>query len=296
MPTPYEILGVPRDATDDALRKAFRKLAKKHHPDVNAGEAASAERFKAINAAYDVLSDPEKRARYDRGELDDLGSERAPPGWNGRARAGPAAGAGDTGISPEDLESIFGTAFGQGFPGRGTGRGADAQYSVTVSFEEAATGATSRLVTADGRTIELKIPAGSESGQVLRLRGQGRAGRGGATRGDALIEITVAPHRFFQRVGDDVVLRLPVSLKEAVLGAVVEVPTVRGRVRVTIPPGSGTGTRLRLRGRGIAERGDQFVELVPVVPAGEDPELAAFLRAWSPVQADDPRVEMAQDP
>lgn len=291
---PYGILGVQRGDADATIRSAYRKLAKKHHPDVNPGKKDAAERFKAIASAYDLLSDAEKRAKFDRGEIDASGQEtRARPEREYyRSHAG-QPGAGQAGFDPEDLEGLFGQ-FGDSFFGGGANggrrprRGRNASYGLTVSFLDAARGATRRITLPDGRTLDVAIPAGMEDGHVLRLRGQGQPGADGQPAGDALVEITVAPDPRFRREGDDIVLTLPVTLKEAVLGASVEVPTVKGPVRVAIPANSGDGTRLRLRGRGVRE-GHQFVELRVAVPPADEPELAAFLAGWTPRHSSDPR-------
>ena len=302
MADPYETLGVRRGDSEETIRKAYRKLAKRHHPDLNPGDKQAVERFKAINAANDILSDPEKRARYDRGEIDADGREtaasHAPGGaWRHYAGAEPYGGGAGHGFSADDLESLFGQAFGAGF---GPQRGRDMHYALTVSFIEAATGAVRRVTLPDGRTLDVTIPPGVRDGHVLRLRGQGEAGgqaggQGGArgAAGDALVEISVAPHRLFRREGDDIVIDLPVTLREAVLGATVEVPTVKGRVRLAIPPGSGDGTRLRLKGRGIAG-GHQFVVLHPLLPPGEEPALAEFLRGWTPAHPFNPRAGLEE--
>jgi DnaJ-class molecular chaperone len=290
MADPYEILGVRRDESAEAIRKAYRKLAKRYHPDLNPNDKSAAERFKTINAAYDILSDPEKRARYDRGEIDAEGHETAAahgPAWRQYAGAEAYGAGGGQGFTAEDLETLFGHAFGEGLGSFGAGRGRDAHYSLTISFLEAANGAVRRLTLPDGRTLDVTIPAGVRDGHVLRLRGQGRPGRHGP--GDALVEISVAPHPVFRREGDDVIVDLPVTLQEAVLGATLEVPTVKGRVRLTVPPGSGDGTRLRLKGRGIAG-GHQYVVLHPVLPPAEEPELAEFLRKWKPAHPFNPRA------
>ncbi len=196
---------------------------------------------------------------------------------------------------PRILESLFGQAFrGGGFNEAGSAanrRGGDVQYSLTVDFLDAARGAVRRLTLPDGRTLDVTIPAGLRDGHVLRLKGQGRPGRGTGAAGDALVEISVAPHPYFRREGDDIVLRLPVTLREAVLGAVVDVPTLGGRVRLTIPPGSGRGTRLRLRGRGIAG-GHQHVELDVMLPVQPDPGFADLLRDWTPAHPFDPRAAL----
>ena len=294
----YETLGVQRTDSQDTIRAAYRKLAKKWHPDLNPGNPEAAERFKLINAANDILSDPEKRGRYDRGEIDETGAERQREFYHQYADANAGGGAGRryraqaSSIDPEDLEALFGRFGFGGAHGEGLNlRGQDVQYGLTVTFADAARGATRRLTLPDGRTLDVTIPAGTVDGAILRLRGQGEPGIGKGKPGDALIEITVAPHPFFRREGDDIILRLPVTLKEAVLGGPIEVPTLGGRVRVTIPAGSGTGTRLRLRGRGI-RKGHQFVELEIVQPPGEEPELAEFLKTWTPKRAFNPRADL----
>jgi DnaJ-class molecular chaperone len=292
MDDPYTVLGVARDASESAIRAAYRKLAKRYHPDVNPGKPEAAERFKTISVAYDLLSDPEKRARYDRGEIDANGQERPQQRHFYRdfgedaERARYSAG---TSFDPEDLESIFGGIFSGG-RGRGfSARGQDARYALTVSFLEAANGTVRRINLPDGRTLDVTIPPGLRDGHVLRLKGQGHPGFGGGPSGDALVEVIVAPHPLFRREGDDIIVSLPVTLHEAVLGTTLEVPTIKGKVRVTIPPNSGTGTRLRLRGRGIRQ-GHQFVELNVVVPPRQEPALAAFLRDWQPEHPSNPRA------
>jgi DnaJ-class molecular chaperone len=300
MADPYKILGVHPGDTDDAIRAAYRKLAKKHHPDLNPGRPEAAERFKAISGAYDILSDKDKRARYDRGEIDADGRETAAgrahaAGSGGHGAGGHSAGAGNSdgrahprgdafsSMHPDDLDTLFGQGFGN------PNRGRDIRYTVSVSFAEAANGTSRRIVLHDGRELDVAIPVGVHDGQVLRLKGQGR--RGLTNSGDAVVEVLVTPHRLFRREGDDVVMDLPVTLHEAVLGASIEVPTVRGAVRLTIPPGSGSGARLRLKGRGIGD-GHQYVILKPVLPAGVEPALADFLRAWQPSHPFRPRDGM----
>jgi DnaJ-class molecular chaperone len=297
MRDPYEILGVQKTDSDAAIRAAYRKLAKRHHPDLNPGKPEAAEQFKEINAANDILSDPEKRARFDRGEIDAAGNEVQPERHYYRDFSD-AAGQEKyhANIDPEDLESIFAHAFGGGsgpFAGTGgrrfTARGSDAHYTLTVSFVDAAGGTTRRITLPEGKTLDVRIPAGVRDGHVLRLKGQGMPGLGGGPAGDALVEIAVAPHPLFRRDGDDIIVELPVTIQEAVLGATLEVPTIKGRVRLTIPPGSGTGTRLRLRGRGV-HQGHQFVQLHVVLPPAEEPALAEFLKTWTPEQPFNPRA------
>jgi DnaJ-class molecular chaperone len=297
MKDPYEALGVARDATDAAIRSAYRKLAKTHHPDLNPGKPEAAERFKEIGTAYGLLSDKDKRARFDRGEIDASGAERAAErgfyrdygdaGGRTKYRA-------DAGMGAEDIESIFAQAFrrrgGQGF----SSRGQDMNYALTVDFLDAANGALRRLTLPDGSVLDVTIPAGIKDGQSLRLKGKGGAGFGGGAAGDALIEITVAPHKFFRRDGNDVILELPVTLKEAVLGAKIAVPTLKGRVTVTVPPHSTSGTRLRLKDRGIGG-GHLYVDLKLVLPAEPEPALSDFLKDWQPRHEVNPRAAMEEE-
>jgi DnaJ-class molecular chaperone len=300
--TPYEVLGVKPDASADEIRKIYRKLAKQFHPDINPGKPEAEARFKEISAAYDLLSDSDKRARYDRGEIDETGAERPPRGYY-RSQAEGAQGwryqpEGEMDLS--DLEDLF-AAFGSAGRGRrgeaGAGfraRGADRHFTLTVDFVTAATGGKQRLSLAPEEWLDVTIPAGVEDGQVLRLRGKGGPGFGGGTAGDALIEVHVAAHPLFRRDGDNVLLELPVSLAEAVLGARVSVPTVTGPVTMTIPKGSDTGRQLRLRGKGIQKKspGDEIVTLKVFIGPSSDPELAAFLEKWAPQHPFDPREGM----
>jgi len=302
--TPYEVLGVKRDASADEIRKAYRKLAKEFHPDLNPGKPAAEARFKAVTGAYDILSDKEKRARYDRGEIDETGAER--PRYSYRPHAEGAQGwkyqpQGE--INPEDLEDLF-AMFGRGRGTRGAAGagggfampGPDRQFALTIDFGEAATGGRKRIALSPEEWLDVTIPPGIEQDQVLRLKGKGAPGFGGGPPGDALIEVHIAPHPFFRREGDDIHLELPVSLAEAVLGARVPVPTVTGPVTMTIPKGSDTGTRLRLRGKGIHRSGraagDQYVTLKVVIGASDDPELAQFLEEWAKRHPVNPRREM----
>lgn len=294
MDDPYKVLGVERNATQAAIRAAYRKLAKRYHPDLNPGKPEAEERFKAINSAYDLLSDPDKRARFDRGEIDASGAERPPerPFYRDFGDAADRAKyRSEAAFSPDDLESVFGELFRERRSRGFHVRGADAHYALTVGFLEAANGTVRRLALPDGRTLDVTIPAGLKDGQVLRLKGQGMPGLGDGPPGDALIEVAVTPHPLFRREGNDVVMELPVTLKEAVLGAKVEVPTIKGPVSLKIPPNSNSGTRLRLKGRGIAG-GNQRVELKIVLPPHAEPELAAFLERWTPRHPFDPRKGM----
>jgi DnaJ-class molecular chaperone len=290
---PYATLGVKRDATAEQIRAAYRKLARQHHPDLNPGDKAAEERFKRINAAHDLLSDPEKRARFDRGEIDASGQERAPPRYYKDVEEGPEAYASEAGYADmaeadEILAAIFGRArAGAGAPGFRM-PGADVSGSLAIPFLDAVNGATKRLALPDGSTVDVTVPAGVRDGQVLRLRGKGRPGIGGGPPGDLLVTIAVIPHPLFTREGDDIRLELPVSVTEAVLGARVSVPTPAGEVLVTVPKGSNSGTVLRLRGRGV-KRPDGTRLVLPDKP---DPELEAFAARWAAGRAFDPRRGM----
>jgi DnaJ-class molecular chaperone len=301
---PYKVLGVAKDASQDAIRKAYRKLAKELHPDLNPGNKEAETRFKEVGAAYDILGDPDKRARYDRGEIDASGAERPPHGFyrehadaGGRHTYYSTAGFDDM----EDVSDIFADLFGRRAAGAGTRtvrmRGPDMQYRMEVEFLEAVNGAKKRVTMPDGNSLDLTIPPGVRDGQVLRLKGKGQPGIGGGPPGDALVEIAVRPHPLFERQGDDIVVELPIGIDEAVLGAKVEVPTVTGRVRVNVPKGASSGRTLRLKGKGVKATagrpaGDQLVRLRVVLPRQIDPELADFMKRWRERHAYDPRAEM----
>ncbi|TCD06731.1 J domain-containing protein [Erythrobacteraceae bacterium CFH 75059] len=316
MADPYATLGVARDASEKEIKSAYRKLAKELHPDRNANNPQAAERFSRVTNAYDLLSDADKRARFDRGEIDADGNPTNPfagmgggfrhaAGGPGGFRAEEFGGFAQEGVDLGDLfEGLFGSGGGAraGMGGRQGGfrggfrappaRGADVQYRLRVPFTDAATRTEQRITLADGKTVDLKLPAGVEDGTQMRLRGKGEAGPGGA--GDALITIAIEPHRVFRRDGDDVRMELPVTLDEAVRGARVRVPTVDGPVMMTVKPGSSSGTVLRLRGKGFSRkdgtRGDQLVTLSIQLPADVS-ELAARLEGWR--DASDPRATLA---
>ena len=273
---PYTLLGVPRAATEKQIRSAFLKLAKTSHPDVNPGDKKAEERFKAISAAHDLLSDPARRARFDRGEVDAAGQDVPPQGFRRGGGGAPFAG--------EDMGDILSSMFGarSGGPNRPR-RGADAQYTLTVTFLDGVRGATQRLSLPGGSDLDVGIPPGTESGDTLRLRGKGHPG---TPPGDVLITLTVAAHALFRRDGPDIHLDLPITIREAVMGAKVTVPTVAGPVTMSVPAGSDSGTRLRLRGRGVAARGtkpagDAYATLRVMVGPADD-ALRTFVEGWTP--------------
>lgn len=295
METPYETLGVKPTATEAEIRTAYRKLAKQHHPDLNPGNTEAEDRFKKVSAAYAILSDADKRARFDRGEIDASGAERPPERQYYRdfgEDGGRAKYRSDVHFDPDDLESIFAHAFrgrhgAAGFEMRGD----DIRYSLTVDFLDAARGAVKRLSLPDGRTLDVTIPAGLTDGEILRLKGQGMPGHGKAPAGDALVEVTVAPHRFFRRDRNDIIVEIPVTLQEAVLGGRITVPTISGAVTLTVPAGSGNGATLRIKGKGIGG-GNQLVILKLVLPTEPEPALTRFLADWKPEHPQDPRRGM----
>ncbi len=304
---PYALLGVPKNASEDDIRRAFRKLAKELHPDLNPGDRAAVERFKKVSAAYELLGDAEKRKRYDRGEIDASGEPRytyqqqgagaagGPFGWRGTRPGGPSPDMEEAGFS-DIFSEIFGGARGaRGGRTGGSIRGSDVRYTLEIDFMEAVTGARKRVTMPEGGMLDLTVPEGVTDGQVLRLKGKGGPGFRGGEPGDALVEIKVRPHPQFKRVGDDITLELPISLDEAVLGAKVEVPTISGRVQLTIPKGTSSERVFRLRGKGVKNvtaggaTGDQLVTVRIVLPDTIDDSLAYFMSEWRQKHAYNPR-------
>ena len=299
MKDPHETLGVERSASPDAIQKAYRRLAKKLHPDLNPGNKEAEERFKEVSAAYSLLSDADKRAQYDRGEIDATGADQRQRFYKDFASEAAAGHPYEnySGFADfADADDVLSELLRRGANVHVRARGGDVRYHLPVDFLEAVTGATKRLTLPDGKTLDVTIPAGIQNGQVLRLRGKGRPGIGDGEPGDALVEITIKPHRFFAREGNDVYLDLPVTLSEAILGARITVPTPTGAVAMTVPKGSNTGTVLRLRGKGVLRRdgnhGDELVRLKVMLPEQPDPELEAFAAKWEGGKAHDPRRDM----
>jgi DnaJ-class molecular chaperone len=306
----YQRLGIKRGASDEEVKKAYRSLAKQLHPDRNKDNPNAAKRFGEITQAYDLLSDKDKRARYDRGEIDEDGNPKMPfgAGFGGYSTGGggprPGQGGGFEGFpagfdagGAADLSDLFEGLFGAANAARGRRggqagggfrqrsrapqKGADVAYRLKVPFTDAASLAPQRITLADGKTIDLKLPKGLEDGTRIRLSGKGQPGPAG--NGDAIVTVSIAPHPFYTREGSDIRLNLPVTLKEAVLGAKVKVPTPEGAVMLTIPKGTTSGKVLRLKGRGFTDkagkRGDLLVAVAVDLPAG-DAELEAFAQGW----------------
>lgn len=309
---PYSVLGVKRDASDAEIQKAFRRAAKKSHPDLFPGDKKAEDRFKELNAANDIIGDPAKRARFDRGEIDASGAEvRANPFARG-GRAGGFGGGGfgghpgggfggqqSGGFAFEDLSDLFGGMFrnaggsggggGNPFGGGHQAPPEDTRFKLDVDFIDAATGATRRVTLPGGKSLDVTIPAGINDGQTIRLKGQGASGA------DALVEVKIKPDNMYRREGRDIYVDVPISLGEAVVGGKVEVPTVHGPVTVSVPQNANTGTKLRLKGKGIAATkkdpaGDQYVTLKVMLPKTPDPELEAFVKEWAAKKPYNPRT------
>jgi DnaJ-class molecular chaperone len=298
MEDPYDVLGVDRSASLEDIRKAYRGLAKKLHPDLNPGNREAEARFKDVASAYDLLSDKEKRQRYDDGEIDATGAERPRQRFykdyasQSDSPYGNASGFADFAESDDILAEFL----RQQAHARANARGPDISYRLQVEFLDAVNGGAIRLDLPQGGTLDVKIPPGIQEGQVLRLRGKGGAGRGKGEAGDALVEISIKPHRFFTREGDDIHVEIPVTLTEAVLGGRINVPTPSGPVTMTVPKHSNTGSVLRLRGKGVSRQGgghgDEFVKLKVMLPDPPDPALDTFVSNWEAGKTYDPRRDM----
>lgn len=298
---PYQLLGVKRDAAQKDIQSAYRKLAKKLHPDLNPGNKQAEEKFKEVSAAYAILGDEEQRARFDRGEIDAGGSEKAQQRQyyrdyaSSEGRGGPyqnSGGFADFG-GAEDVFSSFFSRRGQGAQQM---KGQDRRFSMEVDFLDAINGTKTQVTLPSGPSLDVQIPAGTVDGQTLRLRGKGDPGFNGAPAGDALIDIKVRPHKIYVREGDDIRFDVPISLREAVLGGKVRITTPSGPVAITLAPNSNTGKVMRLKGKGVAKRGgehgDAYVTLKIVLPETPDPELTAFVNDWAAGEKHEPRANM----
>jgi DnaJ-class molecular chaperone len=309
MTDPYVLLGVSKTATDAELKSAYRKLAKKYHPDLNPGDQKIEQKFKDVTAAYDFLTDKDRRSRYDRGEIDENGQ---PKGFGGYSSYHPDGGRGYSNYRQQEQSHSFGPDFGvedlfaqffgngprsgRGHHGQGqsasgshASKGDDVVYKITIPFAEACLGATKRVTLDNRKTIDVTIPAGIENGHKLRLRGLGQEGPGG--HGAAIVEVHIAPHPYFTREGKNIHLEAPVSLSEALYGAEIKIPTLDSTVSLKIPKGANNGTLLRLKGKGVQDTkdsGDMFVKLVLVLPK-ESASLATALEGWAKKHPYNPR-------
>ena len=281
---PYDVLGVKRNATPEEIKRAYHRLAKGLHPDLNPDDPIVEQRFKEVSQAYSILGDKKKRARFDRGEINADGSQKTGLGGDGHGGFGGFGGSGFDGDMAGDIfADLFGRTRRRAHIVRMKGK--DVNYSVRVSFLDAARGTTRRVSLYDGKSLDVRIPTGTDDGQTLRLKGQGMPGMGGGEAGDAFIEIQVDGHRFFERDGNDIFLDVPITLAEAVQGGKITVPTIHGNVSVTVPAGANSGTTLRLRGKGIQTRpgvaGDQFAKLIVMLPDKPDKALIDFVHEWA---------------
>lgn len=291
---PYDILGIPKTADDKEIKSAYRTLVKKYHPDLNPGNKEAEETFKSISVAYDLLHNKDKRAAYDRGEIDMDGNPQyqqhkksykdfaeSPQGQRYHSAA-------NEGFNQDDLEGIFGSFFGGG-RGRQAGfktQSLDTHYVIEVDFLEAVHGAKKRVTMPDGKVLDISIPKGTQDGQKLRLKGKGVTAQ--AATGDAYIEAKVKPDPFYKRTGNDIEVEVPIGLHETILGRKVQVPTIHGKVEMNIPKGASTGARLRLKGKGL-NGGDQYVLLKIVMPEKIDDELEELIGKWAETHEYTPR-------
>lgn len=306
---PYEVLGIKPTATQDEIKKAYRKLAKKLHPDLHPDDARKKAEFQAVSAANDLLKDPDKRKRFDAGEIDSSGHERQERQYYHQYAdqdAGRRYDPGVAGTEFRDASDLFSELFGRRRPSAGGqsqhefhARGLDARYHLEVDFLDAARGARRSVTMPDGKTIEITIPPGLRDGQTLRLRGKGGLGIGQGPAGDALVTFGVRPHPVFLREGDDIEVVLPITFDEAVLGGKVDVPTISGPVSMTIPKGVSSGHRLRLKGKGIktgeGQVGNQYVRLAIVLPDKIDVEMEDIARRWRDQAGFDPRKDLRRN-
>lgn len=301
----YTRLGISKSATQEEVKKAYRTLAKKLHPDYNKNDDTIAEKFKEVSAAYAILGDANQRSQYDRGEIDENGNQKAPTGFGAGFGGGFGRGSStrrahsrqnrDFGLDDaEDLFSEFFSFSGRSGPRRtdadknpyktsGRTKGLDINYQVTIGFEESITGGTRRLRLNDGRNVDIKIPPGIQDGQMIRLAKQGGPGIGGAPKGDALVEVQIAPHPYYKRDGNDILLDLPISLSEAVLGGDIQVPTPSGKLTIRIPRNASSGKRLRLKDKGVKRKdttGHMYVKLIVNMPEERDLELEKIIKNW----------------
>ncbi|WP_343564899.1 J domain-containing protein [Kiloniella sp. b19] len=322
MRNPYSVLGIEKTATEAEIKSAYRKIAKKYHPDHNQGDRFAEQRFKEASQAYNLLSDATRRKQFDQGIIDANGQPKGPfaasrnsnsqnrtasnaynskgqgTGQASSARSDSGKGNPFKGFGKEkDMGDIFSDLFGARKKAQKSKKGSDLRYSCSLNFVEAAAGVKKRITIADGKTLEVTVPAGAEDKQVLRLRGQGLKGQGGGSAGDALVELRIESHPLFRQEGTDVYMDLPLSMREAINGTSITVPTVTGKVKVKVPPKSNTGTMLRLKGKGLEGikstiRGDQYIRVLVTLPEDSDTELEAFVNSWKDRNNYNPRSKL----
>lgn len=301
---PYTALGLAKTASSAEIKKAYRKIARDSHPDLNPGDSAAEAKFKAASNAYDLLKDPEARRRFDAGKIDASGAEKQPDRKFYRDYAGNP----DNGYQSShgyqdfgDMSDMFGDILRQrqqrSAQGGFDAKGSDLRYMLEVGFMQAVNGGKKRITLPSGENLEVTIPVGTSDGQVIRLRGKGQDGHGKGARGDAYVTVNVLPHKVFTVEGDDIHLTLPITIDEAILGGKVAAPTIAGSVNLTIPKGTSSGQTLRLKGRGVKRAGrpagDQRVELRIIAPPEIDEELQVFMQDWREKHSYDPRKGMS---
>lgn len=294
---PYKILDVPKEATDQEIKSSYRKLAKKFHPDLNPNNKEADIKFQEISAAYEVLHDQEKRAAYDRGEIDMEGNAQYQQQYYKDHAEGPQgyrySSTSGNEFDADDIKDMFESMFGGANRNTASGYNQqtyDVQYRIEIDFIEAALGAKKRITMPDGNTLDINIPEASKSGQKLRLKGKGNSNPKDNIAGDAYIEMHVKPDNFYKNKGHDIYIDLPISINEAILGSKIKVPTIHGKVEVNIPKGTSGGAKMRLKGKGI-KKGDQYINLIIKMPKEIDKELEELIKAWSLEHSYNPRIK-----
>lgn len=292
---PYKILDVLKEASDQEIKSSYRKLAKKFHPDLNPNNKEAETKFQEISSAYDLLQNKEKRAAYDRGEIDMEGNSQYQQQYYKDHAEGPQgyrySSNNENEFDGDDIKDMFESMFGGA--NRNTGSAFNQQnndvfYSIEIDFLEAALGTKKRITMPDGKTLDINIPKGSKSGQKLRLKGKGHSSSAGNIAGDAYIEMHVKKHDFYKNKENDIYVDVPISINEAILGGKIQVPTIQGKVEVSVPKATSSGTKLRLKGKGI-KKGDQYINLIITMPEEIDKELEEFIKGWSLEHSHNPR-------